>query len=127
MTIQMILQAIVNFIIGYLLISFLLKMITKKSLRKQSNKFKNSLDLYQIAYFYETFGFHYEDIVKYAPELDRFISNRLQPTIRDNVSFKMHEMQHINDAIRNLEGIDIIRFKQTIENIKNQKALEKLE
>ena len=77
--------------------------------------------------FYSEFGFYYEDLIKYAPELDAFLSGRINQQFKDNVDIKMIKLTTIYDAICTVEQIDIIKFKQTIENIKNQKALENID
>ena len=39
----------------------------------------------------------------------------------------MFRLESIDQAIRTLDQIDIIKFKQTIENIKIQKSLENID
>lgn len=125
-TLQVLAATIVGGVIGY----FLIRIFTKLRVflfRKRSNSHKKEIDQFQIEQFYKFFGFYYEDIIKYAPELDKFISSIVDPQLKDKVIFKMIKMREIYDAICTVEQVDIIKFKQTIENIKNQKALEKLE
>lgn len=130
MTIHVILQ-IFGVVIGACVIGYFLGWIFTKIrvllFRKQSNKFKKELDEAQTERFYKQFGFYYEDVIKYAPELDTFLSNRVHQTLKDSVSIKMINLSSIDDAIRIVDKIDILKYKQTIENIKNQKALENID
>lgn len=112
-------------IIGYFLIMIFTK-IRVLLFRKQSNKFKKELDETLTERFYKQFGFYYEDIIKYAPELDTFLSNRVHQSLKDDVSIKMISLISLDDIIRIVNQIDILKYKQTIENIKNQKSLENI-
>jgi len=130
MIIQWILQVLAGTIVGCVIGYFLIRIFTKLRVflfRKRSNRFKKEIDQFQIEQFYNFFGFYYEDVIKYTPELDEFLSNRIYQPMKDDVELKMHELLDICRSIHIIEQIDIIKFKQTIENIKNQKALEKLE
>ena len=130
MIIQWILQILAGSIVGCLIGYFLLRLSTKIRIflfRKRSNINNKKAGEFHNTRFYNTFGFYYEDVLKYAPELDVFVSSKIQQQFRDNVSVKMYEVIEIYDAINILEQVDIIKFKQTIENIKNQKALENID
>ena len=132
MTIQWILQTVASSLVGCIIGFFLLRIFTKIRvfLIRKSSKFiaaKEQVDKFNIKRFYNTFGFYYKDVIKYAPELDEFIANKLRPELKDNVQFKMSEMIGIYNVINEVEQIDIIKFKQTIENIKNQKTLENID
>lgn len=132
---HLILQILASTVAGCAIGYFLTRIINKLRVflfRKQSNKHKkdegNEFDQANahIELFYKIFGFYYEDVIKYAPELDTFISDSIYQSFKDNIDLKMLKMRIINDAICTVEKIDIIKFKQTIENIKNQKALENI-
>ena len=130
MIIQWILQALAGTIVGCVIGYFLIRIFTKLRLflfRKSSNSHKKEIDQFQIEQFYKFFGFYYEDIIKYAPELDEFLSDRIYQPMRDDVELKMHELIDIYRSIHIVEQIKIIKLKQTIENIKNQKALENID
>lgn len=130
MTSLWVLYALAGAGIGCIIGHFLIRIFTKIRVllfRKQSNKFKKELDEAQIERFYKQFGFYYEDVIKYAPELDTFLSNRVHQALKDNVSIKMISLSSIDDAIRIVNQIDILKYKQTIENIKNQKSLENID
>ena len=130
MTSLWVLYALAGVGIGCIIVHFLIRIFTKIRVllfRKQSNKFKKELNEAQTERFYKQFGFYYEDVIKYAPELDTFLSNRVHQTLKDNVSIKMISLSSIDDAIRIVNQIDILKYKQTIENIKNQKSLENIE
>ena len=118
--IQIILISLVTTLVGCV-IGYLITKLLVSLFRKQSNKTIN------IEYFYNIFGFYYEDVIKYAPELDTLISSQLHPGLKDNVNIKMIRLLGINDAINIAEQIDIIKVKQALENIKNQKALENID
>lgn len=129
---QWILQVLAGTIVGCVIGYFLLRIFTKIRVflfRKRSNRFKarEEIEKFHIKRFYDTFGFQYEDLIKYAPELDEFLSSKLHSGLKDSFAFKMIKMHEIYDAINTVEQIDIIKFKQTIENIKNQKFLENIE
>jgi hypothetical protein len=130
MIIQWILQVLAGTIVGCVIGYFLIRIFTKLRVllfRKRSNRYKKEIDQFQIEQFYKIFGFYYEDIIKYAPELDEFLSDRIYQPMKDDVELKMHELVDICRSIHIIEQIDIIKFKQTIENIKNQKALENID
>ena len=132
MSIQWILQILAVAIVGCVIGYFLLRISTKLQifLFSKSSKYKDSvkrLEEWHIKEFYNTFGFYYEDLIKYTPELDEFIASQLDPNIRDNVMYKISRMLKIQESIETVEQIDIIKFKQTIENIKSQKALENID
>lgn len=132
MTIQWILQTLASAMVGCGIGFLLVRIITKIRIfliRKSSKwiKSRKEIDNFHIKRFYNTFGFYYEDLVKYAPELDEFLSSNLRPELKDKNMFKMFKMHEIYDAIEEVEQIDIIKFKQTIENIKNQKSLENID
>lgn len=130
MIIQWILQTLAATIVGCVIGYFLIRIFTKLRLflfRKSSNSHKKEIDQFQIEQFYNFFGFYYEDIIKYAPELDEFLSDRIYQPMRDDVELKMHELIDIYRSIHIVEQIKIIKLKQTIENIKNQKALENID
>lgn len=119
---------IIGCIIGFFLIRIFNKI--RVFLIRKSDKFieaKKQIDDFLVRKFYNTFGFNYEDIIKYAPELDEFISSKLRLQVKDNVNHKMMKMNEIYDAINDIEQIDIIKFKQTLENIKIQKSLENID
>ena len=125
-----ILQILAGTVVGCAIGYFLTRIINKLRVflfRKQSNKYINDLDQDHIKRFYNIFGFYYEDVIKYAPELDTFILDSIPQSFKDNIDLKMIKMRGIYDAICTVEQIDIIKFKQTIENIKNQKALENID
>lgn len=132
MIIQWILQILAGTIVGCVIGYFLLRISTKLRifLFRKSSEFKDSakrLEEWHIKEFYNTFGFYYEDLIKYTPELDEFIASQLDPNIRDDVMFKICRMLKIQESIETVEQIDIIKFKQTIENIKIQKSLENID
>ena len=130
MIIQWILQALAGTIVGCVIGYFLIRIFTKLRLflfRKSSNSHKKEIDQFQIEQFYKFFGFYYEDIIKYAPELDEFLSDRIYQPLRGDVELKMHELLDIYRSIHIVEQIKIIKIKQTIENIKNQKLLENID
>ena len=127
---QWILQILAGTVVGCVIGYFLTRIINKLRVflfRKQSNKHINELDKAHIELFYNIFGFYYEDVIKYAPELDTFISDSIYQPFKDNIDLKMIKMRGIYDTICTVEQIDIIKFKQAIENIKNQKALENID
>lgn len=129
---QILAGTVVGFAIGYFLTIIINKLLVFL-FRKQSNKHKkdevNEFDQANahIELFYNIFGFYYEDVIKYAPELDTFISDSIYQPFKDNIDLKMIKMRGIYDAICTVEQIDIMKFKQAIENIKNQKALENID
>ena len=128
--IQIILISLVTTLVGCVIGYFLTRIITKLRVslfRRQSNRHRGELDQNSINYFYNIFGFYYEDVIKYAPELDQFISNKLNQSSKDSIVLKMIKMRSFYDAICAVEQIDILKFKQSIENIKNQKALENID
>lgn len=130
MIIQWILQILAVALVGCVIGYFLLRISTKLRIflfRKRSNRYKKEIDQFQIEQFYKFFGFYYEDVIKYAPELDEFLSDRIYQPMKDDVELKMHELVDICRSINIIEKIDIIKFKQTIENIKNQKSLENID
>lgn len=129
MIIQLILQVLAGTIVGCVIGYFLI--FTKPRLflfRKRSiiNTKPLGGEFHNIQ-FNNRFGFSYEDVLKYAPELDVFVSSILPQQFKDNVSIKMGKVVEIYDAINILEQVDIMKFKQTIENIKNQKSLENID
>lgn len=127
---QWILQPLACTVIGCLIGYFGIRITNKLRVflfRKRSNKSIKELNDARKERFYATFGFYYEDVLKYAPEFDAFLSSQVYQQLKDNVDIKMIKLEGIYDAINILEQIDIIKFKQTIENIKNQKALENIE
>lgn len=127
---QWILQILAGAVVGGIIGHFLIRIFTKIRVllfRKQSNKFKKELDEALTERFYKQFGFYYEDVIKYAPELDTFLSNRVHQSLKDNVSIKMISLISLDDEIRKVNQIDILKYKQTIENIKNQKAFENID
>lgn len=129
MIIQWILQVLAGTIVGCVIGYFLIRIFTKLRVflfRKSSNINNKKSGEFHNTRFYNTFGFYYEDVLKYAPELDVFVSSKIHQQFKDNVSVKMYKVIEIYDAINILEQVDIIKFKQTIENIKNQKALENI-
>ena len=130
MIIQWILQILVATVIGCILGYFFIRIFTKLRVflfRKRSNiNNKKSREFHDIR-FNNRFGFSYEDVLKYAPELDVFVSSILPQQFKDSVSIKMNKVVEIYDAICVVEQVDIIKFKQTIENIKNQKSLENID
>lgn len=130
MIIQWILQVLAATIVGCVIGYFLIWIFTKLRVflfRKRSNKSIEESNNRRRERFYSEFGFYYEDIIKYAPELDAFLSGQINQQFKDNVDIKMIRFTTIYDAICTVEQIDIIKFKQTIENIKNQKALENID
>lgn len=132
MIIQWILQVLAGTIVGCIIGYFFIRIFTKLRvfLIRKSSKFiesKEKLEEFQVLRFYITFGFYYEDLIKYAPELDEFITSQVNPHVRDRVAFKMIKMREIYESINAVEQIDIMKFKQTIENIKNQKSLENID
>lgn len=130
MIIQWTLQVLAGTIVGCVIGYFLIRIFTKLRVflfRKRSNSYKKEIDQFQIEQFYKFFGFYYEDIIKYAPELDEFLSDRIYQPMKDDVELKMHKLLDICRSIHMIEQIDIIKFKQTIENIKSQKALENID
>lgn len=127
---QWILQILAGTVVGCAIGYFLIRIFNKLRVflfRKQSNKHKKEIDPFQIEQFYKFFGFYYEDVIKYAPELDVFLSNRIYPPMKDDVELKMMELRYICQTISLVEQIKVIHFKQAIENIKNQKALENID
>ena len=130
MIIQWILQILVATVIGCILGYFFIRIFTKLRVflfRKRSNiNNKKSGEFHDIR-FNNRFGFSYEDVLKYAPELDVFVSSILPQQFKDSVIIKMNKVVEIYDAICIVEQVDIIKFKQTIENIKNQKSLENID
>ena len=130
MIIQWILQVLAGTIVGCIIGYFLIRIFTKLRVflfRKSSNNHKKEIDHFQIRQFYNFFGFYYEDIIKYAPELDEFLSDRIYQPMKDDVELKMNELLDICRSIHIVEQIDVMKFKQTIENLKNQKALENID
>ena len=132
MIIQWILQILAVAIVGCVIGYFLIRIFTKLRvfLIRKSSKFiesKEKIEEIHDLQFYNTFGFYYEDLIKYAPELDEFITSQVNPHVRDRVVFKMIKMREIYESINAVEQIDIMKFKQTIENIKNQKLLENID
>lgn len=132
MIIQWILEVLAGTIVGCIIGYFLLRISTKLRifLIRKSSKFiesKEKLEEFHVLQFYNMFGFYYEDLIKYAPELDEFITSQVNPHVRDRVAFKMIKMREIYESINAVEQIDIMKFKQTIENIKNQKLLENID
>ena len=127
---QWILQVLVGTIVGCAIGYFLIRLFNKLRVflfRKRSNVDKKEIDKFQIEQFYKLFGFYYEDVIKYAPELDAFISGRIYRPMKDDIELKMLELESVCRAIKIVEKINIIDFKQTIENIKNQKVLENID
>ena len=129
---QWILQVLAGTIVGCVIGFFLIRIYNKIRvfLLRKSSKFiesKEKIEEFHALQFYNTFGFYYEDLIKYAPELDEFITSQVNPYVRDRVAFKMIKMREIYESINAVEQIDIIKFKQTIENIKNQKTLENID
>lgn len=128
---QWILGILIATIIGCLIGYFLLRASTKIRIflfRKRSNRYKKEeVSEFHAIRFYNTFNFYYEDVIKYAPELDAYMSSILPSDLKDKITFKMIKMYEIYDAIRIIEEIDIIKFNQALENIKTQKALENIE
>lgn len=130
MIVQWILQILISFIVGCVIGIFLIRMFTKLQVflfRRRSNR-RYEKELEQVVKnFYKQFGFYYEDVIKYAPELDVLISSKVYQAFKDDVEIKMFRLESIDQAIRTLDQIDIIKFKQTIENIKIQKSLENID
>lgn len=131
MIIQWILQILAGTIVGCVIGYFLLRISTKLRVflfRKRSiiNTKPLGGEFHNIQ-FNSRFGFSYEDVLKYAPELDVFVSSKLPQQFKDNVNIKMDKVVEIYDAICIVEQVDIIKFKQTIENIKIQKSLENID
>lgn len=127
MTIQWILQILAGTIVGCVIGFFLIRIFTKIRNKKRCDKINKKIDICRKESFYIQFGFYYEDLIKYAPELDVFLSSQINPLVKDNINIKMIKFERIYDAICTVEQVDIIKFKQTIENIKNQKLLENIE
>lgn len=130
MIIQWTLQVLAGTIVGCVIGYFLIRIFTKLRVflfRKRSNRFKKEIDQFQIEQFYKFFGFYYEDVIKYAPELDEFLSDRIYQPMKDDVELKMLKLLDICRSIQMIEQVDIIKFKQTIENIQSQKALENID
>ena len=127
MIIQWILQILAGTIVGCVIGFFLIRIFTKIRYKKRSDKINKKIDICRKERFYIQFGFYYEDLIKYAPELDVFLSSQINPLIKDNINIKMIKFERIYDAICTVEQVDIIKFKQTIENIKNQKLLENID
>lgn len=129
---QWILQTLAGLIVGLVIFDYIQRIYTKLRifLFRKSSKFiaaEKEIENFQVNQFYNTFGFNYEDLIKYAPELDEFLSSKLEPELKDSVRFKRRKMQEFYDSINVVEQVDIIKFKQTIENIKSQKALENID
>lgn len=130
MIIQWILQILAGTVIGCIVGFFLIRIFNKLRVflfRKRGNKTIKELEVARKEEFYNQFGFYYEDVIKYAPELDAFLSSKLPQRLADSVKIKMLDLETIYNAIDILEQVDIIKFKQTIENIKNQKSLENID
>lgn len=130
MIIQWFLQILGGTVVGCVIGYFLIRIFTKLRVflfRKRSNKTIKELKDARKERFYNQFGFYYEDVIKYAPEFDVFLSSQVYQQLKDNVDIKMIKLEGIYDAINIVEQIGIIKFKQTIENIKNQKALENID
>ena len=130
MIIQWILQTLACAVIGCIIGYFGIRITNKLRIflyKKRNNKTIKESDNRRRERFYSEFGFYYEDIIKYAPELDAFLSGRINQQFKNNVDIKMIAFTTIYDAICTVEKIDIIKFKQTIENIKNQKTLENID
>ena len=115
---------VIGYFLGGIFNKIRVRLISKS---KKYIESKKKVEEWNTRQFYNTFGFYYEDLVKYAPELDEFITSRMNPLLRDKVSIKMIRVREIMEAIDEVEQIDIIKFKQTIENIKSQKALENID
>lgn len=130
MIIQWILQILAVALVGCVIGFFLIRIFNKLRVflfRKRGNKTIKELEVARKEEFYNQFGFYYEDVIKYAPELDAFLSSKLPQRLADSVKIKMLDLETIYNAIDILEQVDIIKFKQTIENIKNQKSLENID
>ena len=129
MIIQWILQTLACAVVGCIIGYFGTRITTKLRVflfRKRSNR-RYEKELEQVVKnFYKQFGFYYEDVIKYAPELDVLISSKVYQAFKDDVEIKMFRLESIDQAIKTVEQIDIMKFKQTIENIKNQKSLENI-
>lgn len=131
--IQTILICVTTTIVGFAIGYFLTRIINKLRvlLIRKSGEFvksKKRLDEFHIKRFYNTFGFYYEDVIKYAPELDEFISGQINPNLRvRSVMFKMLKMHEIYEAISEVEQIDVMMFKRAIENTRTQKTLENID
>lgn len=130
--IQTILISVIITLAGFAIGYFLTRIINKLRvfLVRSSDEFaksKKRLDEFHIKRFYNTFGFYYEDVIKYAPELDEFISGQTNPNVRDRVVFKMLKMHEIYEAISEVEQIDVMMFKRAIENTRTQKTLENID
>lgn len=130
--IQTILISVITTLAGCAIGYFLTRIINKLRvfLIRESDEFaksKKRLDEFHIKRFYNTFGFYYEDVIKYAPELDEFISGQTNPNVRNRVVFKMLKMHEIYEAISEVEQIDVMMFKRAIENTRTQKTLENID